>query len=737
MVRRFPIVVAIPVILLTVLVSFSIFINIYYSDKIFNNRLEQSINETSSLISLMQQMGEVYLAKDQKTELVHVFNSAVSHDQLVNLQFITNDGLIYYSSLFEQVGKEVSTVELNKLMLINSNQVEVNSDKTQFTIVAPLRHLSGNLADHVGYIKAVFESRFMHDQVALEVKNNILKTAVFIFILMLFLVLVLYFSVHTPLFALRKSFEKISRNDFSEPMKNSMWSEFSALAVVGNNTRLKLSLANKEEALLAKIFDISKGIYISDQNFNLKRGNQTFSSIIEQASHEYMNRNLREFQLLDPEGEKALMLGENWQMELNLNVKGTHKIVKSSISRVYSASDVFYVGVLNDISQERNESERREKAKDEFVASVSHELRTPLNGIIGMATLLGREPLSEKQASNLTNILSSSRLLLLVINEILDFSKIEAGKLKLEKVTFNFKKLYKEIFSIFENLTNEKGLEFSSYIDPDIPEELLGDPVRLQQLMNNFCSNAIKFTKQGSISISLLLIDETPTQASIICNVIDTGIGIEKSKQNRLFKAFKQEDESTTREYGGTGLGLYISKQIVEQMNGEIIFTSEKNKGSTFGFSCVFDKSKEKTQEELIKHPVPDRSLNNFTILVVDDNVINVEVAKSLLEDLGASVEVAFSGQEGIDKARQISFDVILMDIQMPGMDGVEAIMKISELPSKNNYFKVALTANVMEQDVKRYLQSGFDEVVAKPFNISDLTEKILQHHFSQDFDER
>ena len=734
MVRRFSIVVAIPVILLTVLVSFSIFINIYYSDKIFNNRLEQSINETSNLISLMQQMAEVYLAKDQKKELVHIFNSAVSHDQLVNLQFITNDGLIYYSSLFEQEGEEISTAELNNLMLMNSNFVDVNSDKTQFTLVAPLRRLSGNLADHVGYIKAVFESRFIHDQVALEVRNNILKTALFIFILMLFLVLVLYFTVHTPLLSLRKSFEKISRNDFSEPMKNSMWSEFSALAMVGNNTRLKLSLANKEEALLAKIFDISKGIYISDQNFNLKRGNQTFSSIIEQESHEYMNKNLQEYQLLDSEGKRALISGESWQVELRLNFKDTCKTVKSSISRVYSASDVFYVGVLNDITQERNEAERREKAKGEFVASVSHELRTPLNGIIGMAALLGREPLSEKQASNLTNILSSSRLLLLVINEILDFSKIEAGKLKLEKITFNFKELYKEIFSIFENLTNEKGLEFSSYIDSEIPGRLLGDPVRLQQLMNNFCSNAIKFTKHGSISISLLLIDETPTQASIRCIVTDTGIGIEKSKQSRLFKAFKQEDDSTTREYGGTGLGLYISKQIIEQMNGEIIFNSEKHKGSTFGFSCVFEKSQQKTQDQSIEPPVSSRSLKGLKILVVDDNVINVEVAKSLLEDLAASVEVAFSGQEGIDKARQTQFHVILMDIQMPGMDGVEAIKQISLLPSKDNYFKVALTANVMEQDIKRYLQSGFDEVVAKPFQISELADKILQYHSNKTF---
>ena len=440
MVKRFPIVVAIPVILLTLLMSFSVFINIFYSDKIFNNRLEQSIKETSNLISLMQQMAEVYLAKDQKTELVHIFNSAVSHDHLVNLQFITNDGVIYYSSLFEQEGELVPIDELNKLILMNNNRIEVNEDKTQFTLISPLRRLSGNLADHMGYIKAVFESQFINDQVALEVRNNIIKTAIFILILMLILVLVLYFTVHTPLLSLRKSFEKISRNDFSMPLKNSLWSEFSALAIAGNNTRLKLALANKEEALLAKIFDISKGIYISDQDFNLKRGNQTFTSIIEQKSHEYMNRNLRDYLLIDSAGEEALTSSGSWQVELVLNFKGTRKVIKSSISRVYSASDVFYVGILNDITQERNEADRREKAKDEFVASVSHELRTPLNGIIGMATLLGREPLSEKQASNLSNILSSSRLLLLVINEILDFSKIEAGKLKLEEIDFKFNK---------------------------------------------------------------------------------------------------------------------------------------------------------------------------------------------------------------------------------------------------------------------------------------------------------
>ena len=725
--RRFSIVIAIPAILLAVLLSFSVFINIYYSDKIFNNRLNQSIKEASALISMMQQTGEVYLARGQKTELVHIFNSAVSHDQLVNLQYITNDGTIFYSSLFSQKGEQVSVTELNQLMLINSSIVEINEDKTQFTLISPMRRLSGNLADHVGYIKAIFQSKFINDQVALEVRNNILKTVFFILLIMFFLVVVLYFTVHIPLLHLRESFERIAKNDFSMPMKNSLWSEFSALAIEGNNTRLKLALANKEEALLAKIFDISKGIYISDQDFNLKRGNKTFTSIIEEDSHQYMNKNLEDYLLLDLKGKQILASGENWQVELVLDIKGTRKIVKSSISRVYSASDIFYVGILNDITLERDEADRREKAKDEFVASVSHELRTPLNGIIGMATLLGRDPLSEKQTSNLNNILSSSRLLLLVINEILDFSKIEAGKLKLENITLNLKDLYKEIFSIFENHTLEKNLDFQIEIDPNIPDFLLGDPVRLQQLMNNFCSNALKFTKQGSISISLLLIDESPSTATIECLVSDTGVGIEKDKQDRLFKAFKQEDESTTREYGGTGLGLYISKQIIEQMKGEIIFSSEKHKGSTFGFNCTFEKSQQNNGLP-IEEDTCEMSLQGFNILVVDDNVINVEVAKSLLEDLGAVVDVAYGGQESVDKATEGEFDVILMDIQMPGMDGVEAIKLISELPSQRDYLKVALTANVMEKDIQRYLNSGFDGVVAKPFNVAELAEKILEN---------
>jgi signal transduction histidine kinase/ActR/RegA family two-component response regulator len=727
-VRRFPIVVAIPVILLTVLVSFSILINIYYSDKIFHNRLEQSIKEASSLISLMQQTSEIYLARNQQADLVHVFNSAVSHDQLVNLQFITHEGLVFYSSSYEQKGEMVPVKELNRLMLLNSNTMELNKDKTQFTLTSPLRRLSGNLADHVGYIRAVFQSDSIYQQVAIEVKSNIYKMALFIFMLMVFLVFVLYFTVHKPLLSLRKSFEQISRNDFTMPMKNSLWSEFSALAIEGNNTRLKLALANKEEALLAKIFDISKGIYISDQDFKLKRGNQTFSSIIELDSQDYMNSHLGVHHLLDYSGEKALEAGQDWQVELSLDINGSQKYVKSSISRVYSASDVFYVGVLNDITQERNEADKREKAKDEFVASVSHELRTPLNGIIGMATLLGREPLSKGQESNLNNILSSSRLLLLVINEILDFSKIEAGQLKLEKIPFNFKNVYKEIFSIFENHTSEKQLDFSCYIDPDIPDSLIGDPVRLQQLMNNFCSNALKFTKQGGISISLLVTEQTADLVNIRCLVSDTGIGIEKDKQDKLFKAFKQEDDSTTREYGGTGLGLYISKQIIEKMGGEVIFKSEKNKGSTFGFNCQFKKTQEIPSEVINEKNVSKNTLQGLTILVVDDNLINVEVAKSLLEDLLADVEVAYGGQESIEKAKQCKFDVILMDIQMPNMDGVEAMRHISELPMKESCFKVALTANVMEKDVKRYLQSGFDDVVAKPFKVNELAEKILEH---------
>ena len=726
--RRFSIVVAVPVILLAVLVSSSVLLNFYYSSKIFDDRLQQSIKEASRLISLMQQTSEIYLARKQESDLVHIFTSAVSHDHLVSLQFITNKGNVFFSSLYSQRGKKISIGKLRELKNSPMNSVEIDKEKNQFKLIFPVRRLSGNLSNHLGYIYAVFEINSIYQRVSAEVKNNIYQSIAFISLTMVILLLVLHFTVHRPLLSLRHSFEKISNNDFTIPMRNSIWSEFAALATEGNNARLKLALANKEEALLAKIFDISKGIYIVDEQFSLKRGNQTFSSIIECDSSAYMNHTLSHFNLLDKSGKEALIRGDDWQTELHLYIDGIEKIIKSSVSRVYSASDVFYVGVLNDITEERMELQRREKAKDEFVASVSHELRTPLNGIIGMANLLGREPLSKNQGSNLKNILSSSRLLLLVINEILDFSKIEANQLNLEEAPVNIKELFDEVFSIFENQMLEKGLNFTFQLDPEMTSFILSDSVRLQQIMNNFLSNALKFTQHGSIGISLQVLAETDDIVTIQCLVKDTGIGIAKDNQHKLFQAFKQEDDSTTREHGGTGLGLYISKKIIEKMNGEIIFESEKHQGSTFGFTCSFKKTTQVVSTNEDEGTQESVSLKQYKVLVVDDNLINVEVAKSLLEDLGAQVDCAYGGEEAIEKASQHNYDVILMDIQMPVLDGVAALKRICELPFNKTCYMVALTANVMEKDIERYLSSGFHEVVAKPFKINELAQHILEY---------
>jgi len=255
-----------------------------------------------------------------------------------------------------------------------------------------------------------------------------------------------------------------------------------------------------------------------------------------------------------------------------------------------------------------------------------------------------------------------------------------------------------------------------------------GDPVRIQQVLNNFCSNALKFTKQGSISVTFQVVARDSGKVTIQCLVVDTGIGISNERQNHLFQAFIQEDAGTSREYGGTGLGLYISKQLIETMDGKILFNSKKHEGSTFGFELPLAEAaqleKEITTEEVLDAKV---DISQVKVLVVDDNHINVEVAKSLLEDYTHHVDTAYSGQEALSLCEKNRFDVILMDIQMPGMDGMETLVKVREIDGYKALPVFALTANVMKQDVEKYRAHGFSAVVAKPFEVEDLVRQIQQ----------
>lgn len=371
-------------------------------------------------------------------------------------------------------------------------------------------------------------------------------------------------------------------------------------------------------------------------------------------------------------------------------------------------------------------AESATKAKSEFLAVMSHEIRTPMNGIMGMSQLLDMTALSNEQKEYLSAIRASGDALLSLINDILDFSKIEAGKLDLEHRPFNLHTEFDSIFSLYRPLIEKNQLQFYSTINPTLPPYVQGDSLRLRQILSNLISNAIKFTHKGSISVSIDYEAFADNEITLRVRVKDTGIGIPENRLESLFLAFSQVDSSTTRQFGGTGLGLVISERLALAMGGSISVQSVVNQGSCFSFTIRL-----KTLSEFIDTPksslvhTENTKSHQQHILVVDDSHINRRVALRLLEKLGIQADTATSGQEAIEKIKKQHFDVVFMDIQMPEMDGLQATEAIRALRLAHQPYIVALTANAFETDRQRSLAAGMNDFLSKPFLFEDLKEKL------------
>ena len=370
------------------------------------------------------------------------------------------------------------------------------------------------------------------------------------------------------------------------------------------------------------------------------------------------------------------------------------------------------------VLRERNKANKATQAKSKFLANMSHEIRTPMNGIISMSELLMKTKLNFKQDKYISTINYSAHSLLRIINEILDLSKIEAGKLNIEKVDFNLFELLEHVKNLLENKAEEKNIDFEIIYKNKIQGDLLGDSLRLEQVLINIISNAIKFTENGFVKVIVSSIED-----SFIFAIEDSGIGISKQHQLKLFDTFSQGDESITRKYGGTGLGLSISKQLVELMNGNITFKSEVNVGTQFIITLPFSESKSTDTVEKDKLLLFDECLNleQNIILLVEDNEINKDILCSLLENTKVTIIIVSNGKEAVDicKNGKYKFDLILMDIQMPIMDGYQATKEIRK--SDKDIPIIALSAHYMEEDILKIKNSGMQSHLSKPINVDAL----------------
>ncbi len=474
-----------------------------------------------------------------------------------------------------------------------------------------------------------------------------------------------------------------------------------------------------------------------DKNDNITLWNPASEQMFGYTAEEVMGKNVIDF-VIPPQIRRPDLFANRKGLVLHkLLIRNGYKKngqifpIELSFFMVGEGEHMYLTSFTRDISERvkmeqelrwaKHNAEKSDRAKSEFLAMMSHEIRTPMNGIVGMADVLSKTNLTDKQQEYVDIIIHSSKSLLTIINDILDFSKIEAGKLELHNAPFLLNTILKELTDLLGFEIQKKQLEFSMDNTYTFHGQLMGDSDRLRQILLNLLSNAIKFTEKGSITVSVSAKEETDTRVTLLFSVKDTGIGLKTDQKKRILQPFSQADTSISRRYGGTGLGLVICKQLSHLFGGELGFESEWQKGSHFFFTAVFEKIQE--EKAVITPDIPTATeKTGLHILLAEDNPINQMITKTMLEELGHTVEVACNGAEAVTAAYQRDFDVILMDVQMPEMDGLDAARHIRKFEGpKGAVHIIALSANVLKEDQNEALATGMNAYLTKPFTMQDL----------------
>jgi len=520
--------------------------------------------------------------------------------------------------------------------------------------------------------------------------------------------------------------------------------------------RKRLELENKKnEEKYKLIFEKSSIAYLVIKKAQIIECNQACLDLFGVKKREdFLLRNVLDF---SPEFQPDGLLSEVKAMEMIQKGKsngfnkfdwmhtkedGTEFPVEVALNSVNLMNGNVLFVVLNDLMERKaveqelifakEKAEEATSAKAQFLSTMSHEIRTPMNAVIGVTHLLSEDNPREDQIQNLNILKLSADNLMTLINDILDFSKIEAGRVDLEAVDFNFRNLVGNIASGFKIKSKEKGLDLIVDIDPKIPTYLIGDPMRISQVLNNLCSNAIKFTEKGSVKIKVVFLGADKNIVNLQFQVRDTGIGIPINKQDQIFNSFSQADSNTTRIYGGTGLGLTISKKLIEIMNGSISVESIPENGTIF----LIDLDLSISHKSMPKVSFTTDSLKNIDkvrglhVLVAEDNEMNILIIKQFLKKWEISYEIAMNGQVALDKVKTGNFDMVLMDLQMPIMDGYHATINIRKL-KEERFVKLpilAITASAFSEIRKKVFEAGMNDFVTKPIKPDELFAKIEKY---------
>lgn len=469
------------------------------------------------------------------------------------------------------------------------------------------------------------------------------------------------------------------------------------------------------QAISASYASYEKDLHLSQQAFDL--ADQEYYEITHKLTEE---KNMRE-QSIETLLETISLLEEMGNSEWDGIKKGYDKDDLLTIANYLVHQAQRRKEIEDELKKAMVDAQQASIAKSDFLSIMSHEIRSPLNVIIGMVHILKKEDRLPEQIENLDVLDITAKNLMLLINDILDYNKIESGRLELEYTPFDMRKLVSNVKRANTNYAKEKGNKLKVLVDDDLPEFVIGDSVRIGQIITNLVSNALKFTKEGTVTVTIDVLDQVEDEYTIQLAIRDTGIGISESQQNKIFESFTQARTDTTREYGGTGLGLAIIKNLLKLMGSKIQLESEPGKGSTFFFEVKMKEGKRAEDYEF--DDTEDRDLGNARLLVVDDMPFNLTIVRKIAGDWNVQIDIAENGKEAVQKIRENGYDIVLMDLQMPVMDGEEATREVRKF--NPDIPIIALTASSNMSTKQILLEAGMNAYLTKPFNPDDLYAKL------------